>query len=78
MLIEGLDAASGAFEVGYESPSQFNREYKRFFGQSPYAISKRVDSRSPQCFEAEVRHGGPSVWRTRQRLPLDFGTTRYK
>jgi AraC-like DNA-binding protein len=24
-----------AFEVGYESASQFNREYSRFFGQSP-------------------------------------------
>ena len=35
MIIEGLDAASAAFEVGYESPSQFNREYKRFFGQPP-------------------------------------------
>jgi AraC-like DNA-binding protein len=35
MLIEGIDAASAAFEVGYESPSQFNREYKRFFGQPP-------------------------------------------
>ena len=35
MLAEGLDAASAAFEVGYESASQFNREYKRFFGQPP-------------------------------------------
>jgi AraC-like DNA-binding protein len=35
MLINGFDAASAAFEVGYESPSQFNREYKRFFGQPP-------------------------------------------
>jgi AraC-like DNA-binding protein len=35
MLGEGLDAASAAFEVGYESASQFNREYKRFFGQPP-------------------------------------------
>jgi AraC-like DNA-binding protein len=35
MLIEGLDAASAAFEVGYASASQFNREYKRFFGQPP-------------------------------------------
>lgn len=35
MLIEGLDAASAAFEAGYESASQFNREYKRFFGQPP-------------------------------------------
>lgn len=35
MLAEGLDAASAAFEVGYESASQFNREYSRFFGRSP-------------------------------------------
>ncbi len=35
MLVDGLDAASAAFEVGYQSPSQFSREYRRFFGRSP-------------------------------------------
>jgi AraC-like DNA-binding protein len=35
MLVDGLDAASAAFAVGYESASQFNREYSRYFGQSP-------------------------------------------
>src|SRR5271154_2470531 len=35
MLTDGLDAASAAFEVEYESASQFNREYSRFFGQPP-------------------------------------------
>jgi len=35
MLNSGLDAASAAFEVGYESPTQFNREYSRLFGQPP-------------------------------------------
>jgi AraC-like DNA-binding protein len=35
MLNDGMDAASAAFEVGYESASQFNREYSRFFGQPP-------------------------------------------
>jgi AraC-like DNA-binding protein len=35
MLVDGVDAASAAFEVGYESASQFNREYARFFGQPP-------------------------------------------
>jgi AraC-like DNA-binding protein len=35
MLNSGMNAASAAFEVGYESPTQFNREYSRFFGQPP-------------------------------------------
>ena len=35
MLNEDLDAASAAFEVGYESPSQFSREYTRLFGAPP-------------------------------------------
>ena len=35
MLTEDLDASSAAIEVGYESVSQFNREYSRFFGQPP-------------------------------------------
>jgi AraC-like DNA-binding protein len=35
MLSQELDAASAAFEVGYESASQFNREYRRMFGQPP-------------------------------------------
>ncbi len=32
MLGEQLDAAVAAFRVGYESPSQFSREYWRTFG----------------------------------------------
>lgn len=35
MVQEGHDAASASFEVGYESPSQFSREYSRLFGASP-------------------------------------------
>lgn len=35
MLTEHLDASSAAFQVGYESPSQFNREYSRLFGAPP-------------------------------------------
>ncbi|MEZ2311905.1 AraC family transcriptional regulator N-terminal domain-containing protein [Paraburkholderia sp. RCC_158] len=35
MLNEHLDAASAAFRVGYESPSQFSREYSRSFGAPP-------------------------------------------
>lgn len=35
MLAESLDAANAAFQVGYESPSQFSREYNRMFGAPP-------------------------------------------
>ena len=35
MLAERLDAANAAFQVGYESPSQFSREYNRLFGAPP-------------------------------------------
>jgi AraC-like DNA-binding protein len=35
MLTRSLDAASAAFCVGYQSPSQFSREYSRLFGASP-------------------------------------------
>jgi len=35
MLTEYIDAASAAFQVGYESPSQFSREYSRLYGAPP-------------------------------------------
>ena len=35
MLVEPLDATTAAFQVGYESASQFSREYSRLFGTSP-------------------------------------------
>lgn len=35
MLVENLDAGMAAMRVGYESASQFSREYSRMFGQPP-------------------------------------------
>ena len=35
MLNESLDAGSAGGRVGYESPSQFSREYSRLFGAPP-------------------------------------------
>jgi len=35
LLTENHDASTAAFQVGYESPSQFSREYSRLFGAPP-------------------------------------------
>ncbi len=35
MLVEGLDAGNAGYRVGYQSPSQFSREYSRLYGLSP-------------------------------------------
>ncbi|EJM99712.1 AraC family transcriptional regulator [Herbaspirillum sp. YR522] len=35
MVSDGLDAASAGYHVGYDSPSQFSRDYARVFGMAP-------------------------------------------
>lgn len=50
MLGESLDAAMASHSVGYESPSQFSREYSRLFGAPPsrdIAQLRRVASATP-------------------------------
>jgi AraC-like DNA-binding protein len=44
MSLYGLDAGSAAVQVGYESASQFTREYKRLFGQTPLRDSRALRS----------------------------------
>ena len=51
MLVGGLDASTVAFEVGYESVSQFNREYKRFFGQPPMRDIRTLRSPGAEVIE---------------------------
>lgn len=52
MLMDGLDATTAAYEVGYESVSQFSREYSRFFGQPPIRDIKAL--RENNLAEANV------------------------
>ncbi|QIQ72501.1 RCS-specific HTH-type transcriptional activator RclR [Pseudomonas coronafaciens] len=42
MINEGLDVSSACYRVGYESPSQFSREYSRQFGCPPSTDLSRV------------------------------------
>ncbi len=55
MLMEGVDAATVAFEVGYESASQFNREYSRLFGQPPMRDIRSLRSPGAPPFEPVTR-----------------------
>lgn len=41
---QGMKAYLAADEVGYESPSQFSREFKRYFGRSPAELMRDVRS----------------------------------
>ncbi|MEA9389769.1 AraC family transcriptional regulator [Acerihabitans sp. TG2] len=45
MVRQGLTAAVASQAVGYESPSQFNREFKRLFGRPPAEETKRMRER---------------------------------
>ena len=51
-LINGSDATSAAYEVGYESVSQFSREYSRFFGQPPLRDVKALRESKPAAINA--------------------------
>lgn len=52
MLVDEVDASTVAFEVGYESVSQFNREYSRLFGQPPGRDIRTL--RSPSAPPLEI------------------------
>ncbi len=53
MVADGLNAANAAYQVGYESASQFSREYARMFGTPPKrdALEHRAQ---PQAVTSEV------------------------
>ncbi|MFI5410043.1 AraC family transcriptional regulator N-terminal domain-containing protein [Kaistia sp. UC242_56] len=57
MLAEGVNASSAAFAVGYESASQFTREYGRLFGLPPSRDTVAVRDRT----EALPSHGASSA-----------------
>jgi transcriptional regulator GlxA family with amidase domain len=45
MLVDRLDVGSAGHRVGYQSPSQFSREYSRLYGLSPLRDVETVRER---------------------------------
>jgi AraC-like DNA-binding protein len=45
MTLDGYNAGSAARAVGYESASQFGREFKRLFGVTPVEEAERTRAR---------------------------------
>jgi len=66
MLAEDWDATTAAFQVGYESPSQFSREYSRLFGAPPL---RDISSLRLMALSDESR--GPALTRGIPRLVLN-------
>ena len=52
LLSESADAAEVAFRVGYESPSQFSREYSRMFNLPPKEDMKRMKTKYDQTIDS--------------------------
>ncbi|WP_072390505.1 AraC family transcriptional regulator [Hyphomicrobium sp. CS1GBMeth3] len=42
ILLQSVDAATAGHAVGYDSPSQFSREYRRMFGAPPLRDAERL------------------------------------
>ncbi|VVS92546.1 AraC family transcriptional regulator [Desulfoluna spongiiphila] len=42
LVLSGARVNEAATQVGYESPTQFSREFKRYFGESPVAFSNQA------------------------------------
>jgi AraC-like DNA-binding protein len=57
MIHDGMKASAAAMRVGYESASQFSREFKRYFGVTPGEDASRIE----RCREPEPRPGGESA-----------------
>jgi AraC-like DNA-binding protein len=55
MMTGSMDVTTAALEVGYESPSQFNREYKRLFGLSPLKDIRKIQNNPYNISELGVQ-----------------------
>jgi AraC-like DNA-binding protein len=54
LISGGLKASDVAFDVGYESATQFSREYSRFFGVPPAKDAARIFRHLQQTGSTEM------------------------
>lgn len=64
MLAENSDAANAAYQVGYESSSQFSREYSRMFGAPPIKDIERLRRYIPWSSNQHMRRSFNLDWNT--------------
>ncbi|EAR08778.1 AraC family transcriptional regulator [Reinekea blandensis] len=57
MVVEQLDATTAAYRVGYESATQFNREYSRLFGKPPASDAALLRGMGQSTEESQVLTG---------------------
>lgn len=62
MLTEDSDAANAAYRVGYESVTQFNREYRRLFGAPPVQDVKALRASHAANTVTRIHAGGGATW----------------
>jgi AraC-like DNA-binding protein len=60
LLLAGMaDAAGAGYQVGYDDPAHFSREYKRMFGAPPMRDVERLRGTASRGAERVVRAGHP-------------------
>lgn len=55
MVQDGIGASHAAYKVGYESASQFSREFKRYFGLNPKDVSSKMRPEAESSSQAITR-----------------------
>ena len=56
MIHDGMKASAAAMRVGYESASQFSREFKRYFGVTPGEDAARMQGDAGECNDTMSRY----------------------
>jgi len=71
MAHDGYNASTAARAVGYESPSQFSREFKRLYGMTPVEVAGQMRSRLTVGWAPPLQAPPVGICRTSPRFKGD-------